>query len=528
VALFCVGALAVETANHTGVLANLLYRSPAAAAVAKSAGPAASATPARAASETGFQNRAAPADEPVRAWKQGKSLCSYDLALVLHPDEKRMTGTLRFTYVNTETEPMGELHFLLYANSYGKLQYGIFELDDLASAYPNGFSPGSIGVSSVLCEGGGADYYVEGLQNQVLCVILPKTVPPGGTTDLTIAYEVSVPNCYGRFGYGDDTMSLVNCNPILSVYDGGKWFDYPYYAIGDPFYSETADYEATITAPAGWTVAATGVLTEARQGGGSVWSVDAPGRRDFGFVASDRFRVMQEDVDGVLVRSYYFDGDEAGGSEALETAAQAMRLYGETFGPYPYGEYSVVETDFFIGGMEYPGMALIDDSLYSANSAVDSMLFDIVVAHETSHMWWYSTVGDNEVVEPWIDEGLAEFSTQYFFERRRSKAENDFYRQYNDYYKNLRKAQEGDFASTLPVYSFDGNNSYSAWVYARTAEVLQDLRKSMGDEKFFSALRAYYADHRLGITTRKDLEKAFEDASGRDLTLWFEREFNKS
>jgi aminopeptidase N len=57
---------------------------------------------------------------------------------------------------------------------------------------------------------------------------------------------------------------------------------------------------------------------------------------------------------------------------------------------------------------------------------------------------------------------------------------------------------------------------------------MQDLRKKIGDGEFFSALREYYGAHRLGITTRTDLEKAFEDASGIELTQWFEQEFNAS
>jgi aminopeptidase N len=367
-----------------------------------------------------------------------------------------------------------------------------------------------------------------GDQNQVLRISLPRAVGIGGTTRLTIEYTVNVPNCYGRFGYGDDTMSLVNCNPILSVYDGGKWYDYPYYAVGDPFYSETADYEATITAPEDWTIAATGVLTEREQGADKVWTVDAPGRRDFGFVASDNFDVMQTTVDGVLVRSYYLRGSKSGGREALDTGAQAIDLYSKTFGQYPFSEFSIAEADFFIGGMEYPGMVLIDHSWYGSTGSLDKMTLDLLVSHETGHQWWYSVIGDNEVMEPWLDEGLTEFTTQYFFEKERSASYNDYYQQNNDYYKTMRSDQEGEYAATLPVYDFEDNQTYSAWVYDRTAEVLQDLRKKIGDGKFFSALQEYYRDNRLGTTTGADLEKAFEDASGMQLSQWFEQEFNSS
>lgn len=534
-AVCSVSVLAAETLNNTGVLAQLLYGNtptpePAAATSEPTETPteAPTASPPSEATGAGFQNRATSSDEPVEAWEQGGNLCSYDFALALDPDKKQMRGTLDFTYVNTESAPLSELHFLLYANSYEKEQYGIFEEDEMGEAYPNGFSPGSISIDSVTCADGKTAYLIDGDQKQVLRVSLPRAVEVGGTTKLTIEYTVTIPNCFGRFGYGDDTMSLVNCNPILSEYADGKWFDYPYYAVGDPFYSATSNYEATITAPGDWTIAATGVLTQREQGRDRVWTVDAPGRRDFGFVASDDFEVMQTTVDGVLVRSYYLKGGKAGGADALDTGAEAIGFYGKAFGQYPYSEFSVVQTDFFIGGMEYPGMVLIDDTLYGSASTIDKILLDIVVAHETGHQWWYSTIGDNEVLEPWLDEGLAEFTTQYFFEENRNRTYNDYYDQYNLYYKSLRSEKENTYSSTLPVFRFEDNLTYSAWVYDRTAEVLQDLRKKIGDEKFFSALRQYYEDNRLEITTRNDLEKAFEDASGTELSQWFEQEFNSS
>jgi aminopeptidase N len=259
-----------------------------------------------------------------------------------------------------------------------------------------------------------------------------------------------------------------------------------------------------------------------------VWTVDAPGRRDFGFGASDKFSVMQKTVDGVLVRSYYVQGSKGGGAEALDTGAEAIQLYDKTFGQYPYSEFSVVEADFYIGGMEYPGMVLIDDSLYGASSVPDQTMLDLVVAHETSHQWWYSTIGDDEVMEPWLDEGMAEFSTQYFFEKERNAAFNSYYAQYNAYLKSMRKEQAGEYTPTLPVFRYPDNETYSAWVYVRTSEVLQDLRKKMGDNAFFSALQGYYGGNRLGITTRADFEKAFDTASGTDLSQWFEQEFNSS
>ncbi len=474
-----------------------------------------------------FQNNASEVKEPVESWPEyaGKQFNRYDLTLALDPNGKTLSGKLDFTYVNTENQPMDRLHFLLYPNSFEKESYGVFEQDDYDSAYPNGFSPGSIQILSVTSPDGKVQQLVTGEQNQVLEVLLVRPVQPGETARLTIQYHVVVPNCLGRFGYGDDTMSLVNCHPILSVFDDGSWHDYPYYNMGDPFYSETADYHASITAPAGWTIAATGELTRREEGDNDVWTVEAPGRRDFGFVASDRFDVMQQMAGDVLVRSYYLKEHKGYGRQALDCAVESVELYESVFGEYPYGEFAVVEADFFIGGMEYPGMVLIDQSLYTFGQNV---VLDLVVSHETAHQWWYSTVGNDEVAEPWLDEGLTEFTTQYFFEKERDSNYNEFYQYQIDYFADKRAGQEGQYTVTLPASSFDDGLTYSSWVYDRAAQILHELRADVGDEAFFAGLRRYYEEHRLGVATRADLEEALEGVTGRELTQWLEQRFSQT
>ena len=505
VALCALGALALESMDNLGVL-------PPAERKSSDGGDSAA-----------FQNRTAPASEIVKAWPEYGDYCDYDLALELDPDARELKGTLDFTYRNAEDRPMSELHFLLYANSFEKEHYEVFEAQDMERAYPNGFSPGSIRIVSVTSPDGKAESLVTGEQSHVLQVRLPRAVEPGQSTRLTIKYTVTIPNCYGRFGYGNNTMSLVNCNPILSVYDGGEWHDYVYYNMGDPFYSETADYTATIRTPEDWTIAATGVLTRKQDGDTAIWKVDAPARRDFGFVASDRFEVMQQEADGVLVRSYYLKGSKSGGRAALDCGVEAIGLYTETFGEYPYAEFSVVETDFFIGGMEYPGMVLIDHSLYAPGQRI---VQDLVVAHETAHQWWYSTIGGNEVTEPWLDEGLTEFSTQYFFEKERDESYNNYYGMMNESYQEMR-GTGGEYSVTMKSPEFEDSLTYAAWVYDRAAQIMKELRGELGDEVFFEGLRQYYGQHRLAVATRADLEEAFEKAAGRELTQWFEERFSQ-
>ena len=58
-------------------------------------------------------------------------------------------------------------------------------------------------------------------------------------------------------------------------------------------------------------------------------------------------------------------------------------------------------------------------------------------------------------------------------------------------------------------------------VYQKGALVLHELRELLGDEPFWTALRAYTAPQPASRSTSPDLQRAFEASSGRDLRAFF-------
>ena len=64
------------------------------------------------------------------------------------------------------------------------------------------------------------------------------------------------------------------------------------------------------------------------------------------------------------------------------------------------------------------------------------------------------------------------------------------------------------------IANFDGIS------YAKGASVLKQLVAHVGRENFFTAIRAYFAEHGWGNATLADLLRALEVSSGRSLGDW--------
>ena len=124
-----------------------------------------------------------------------------------------------------------------------------------------------------------------------------------------------------------------------------------------------------------------------------------------------------------MVNAYTLMDASFGQKESLDAGVKAVKAFSDMIGPYPYPTLSVVQTDFFIGGMEYPNIVLIDQSMYDESEAG---MLEYVIVHEVGHQWFYGVVGNDQVMEPWLDEnadGIPHTVLLWIYLRRTSAAD---------------------------------------------------------------------------------------------------------
>ena len=454
-------------------------------------------------------------EDPIKDYK-------YDFNLSLNVKKMTMDGILNFTYYNNNEKEIDELVFYLYANSYSKEEYYAIEKELYKWGYANGFSSGSIEINNVESERE-LQYEIAGSQEHLLIINLDKPVAPNDSMELKIEYTVKIPNSFGRFGYGEQTISLVNCNPIMAVYDEDNgYFLYEYNNIGDPFFTECADYTAKITVPKNYKIAPTGTITDTEYvGSAAIYTVDGENRRDFGFVASDEFEILTEEVNGVQVNAYGIYNSEIN-EIALRTAVDSIKVYSEVFGDYPYKTFNVVQTNFFIGGMEYPGMVMIGDRFYTESL---KGIMEMIIVHETAHQWWYSMVGNDQIAEPWLDEALATFSQRVYYEHVYSDNYEKMIDKYVDEDFRNREKKAEKRTTRIDLNTMEYTSDYSLIVYGYGGWMMDDLREYLGEEDFYKAMRLYLENNKFQIADRADLEEAIEQVTGEDITWWFDENF---
>ena len=418
-----------------------------------------------------------------------KNRNEYTIDVIYDDETNRILCNETLDYINNTKTTLDKIYLHIYPNAFCEEKLVPFEENEMDRAYPNGFNEGYIDIKNVLQGGNKSKYKIIGEKNDILEIKLDKLLRQGEKINIDLKYNVKLPNCLGRFGYGDNTVNVTNWFPIACVYDDNGWNLKSYEAVGDPFYSDTSNFNVKILAPSKYKLATTGNIKEQKTDTEkNLYTIEGKMVRDFAFILSDKFVVSKTNYKNISINTYNLNEDMS--KEAVNVAKSSIDIFSKLFGDYPYDTYSVVASDFFIGGMEYPMLVMIDESLYNKEN---KFLLEYVIAHETAHQWWYSVIGNDEISEPWLDEALTEYSTVLYFEEKYGKETGDKLIKTMEVQTRNFKANDMFKATT----DYKDSSEYSLSVYTKGAVVFDKIRKEVGDEVFFNTLREYYSTYKF-------------------------------
>jgi aminopeptidase N len=141
--------------------------------------------------------------------------------------------------------------------------------------------------------------------------------------------------------------------------------------------------------------------------------------------------------------------------------------------------------------------------------------FEFTIAHGVAKQWWGQAVGSDPERAPYLDEALANYSAAYYHEVVYGKKLGDLIidQQLRGAYQAYRMLGGVDLEVDKPVKEFRNSLQYTAIAQAKGAMLFVALRKELGDERFFNALRRYYSAHRFRTVTPDHLRNVFLNGS---------------
>ncbi|HEX7975479.1 MAG TPA: M1 family metallopeptidase [Anaerolineales bacterium] len=366
-------------------------------------------------------------------------------------------------------------------------------------------------------------------ENGQIHILLPQPLAVGAQVVLSISYELNLPSPVSSptprpvpFGYSARQTNLVNWYPFIPPYIPGKgWLAHPAGYFGEHLVYDVADFEVNIRLLDKRQDLKIAASAPAHQAGD--WQhYELNTARNFAWSVSDQYQVMTETVGTVTVIGYAFPYDVTAGQAALKAAAQALQVYGELVSPYPRDYFSLVEADF-LDGMEYDGLVFLSRGFYNTYDGTPKGYLTFITAHETAHQWWYALVGNDQALEPWLDESLTTYAERLFYERTNPDLVAWWWSYRVDYYEPQGAINRSiyDFQSSPQPYT-----AYRNTVYLNGAHFLEDLRRLIGDEAFFAFLKDFTAQNAHRLATTESFFSILKAHTQADLTPLLKKYFS--
>ncbi|MGH2787501.1 MAG: M1 family metallopeptidase [Actinomycetota bacterium] len=452
--------------------------------------------------------------------RAGRTSYTVDATLV----DDRLRWTTDIVYKNETGEVLEDLGINIYPAAYTRDVEDIslaaeLARTDVSGAFRSAVRPGTLSVQAVSVDGTLSRFARDETE---LVIDLPRAIPEGGRVRVEIVLTARLPMFPERFGRWDGTTMLGNWIPAVAVRHSGSWRQDGFPKVGDPFVSEAASYRVSIEADESLSVVGSGVLESVEQSNPDtrIWRFAAAGARDAAFVAAPFLHGLEGRTGSLVVRSWYPAHRALDGRQQLEVAISAATDYQRRFGPLPFDEIDVVATPGFLGGMEYPGVVFISDPATSLagvpllpdmyrHAGLEEAGQRYTIGHEVAHQWWYASVGNDQVREPWLDEAFAEVSTRLWL---RSVEDDD--RVWQMTY--LESGAAPRRVVGRGVDTFRSNDEYSDAIYLAGAEVLFDLRRTVGAETFDRILALWHERAQLRIATIDEFIATVEEVAGEE------------
>lgn len=193
---------------------------------------------------------------------------------------------------------------------------------------------------------------------------------------------------------------------------------------------------------------------------------------------------------------------------------------------YQWDKYSQIAVrEYVSGAMENTTATVHGDFVQKDNHQLADDNDDGVIAHELFHHWF----GDLVTAESWsnlpLNESFANYSEYLWTAHKYGQDEADLvaYIAFNQYFNEAQEKQE-----PLIRYRYaDKEDMFDSHSYAKGGRILHLLRKQVGDEAFFTALKLYLTQNAFKTGEIDQLRLAFESVTGEDLHWFFDQWFTK-
>lgn len=293
--------------------------------------------------------------------------------------------------------------------------------------------------------------------------------------------------------------------------------------------NEKMTQEISITVPEKFITLSNGLKTSSKKNADGtrtdIWKMDLPHAPYLAMMAIGEYAVVKDKWKNLDVEYYVEKEFEPYARKIFGNTPEMMTFFSNKLGvEFPWPKYSqIVVRDYVSGAMENTSATIFGEFVQQTPAQMLDGNYEDVIAHELFHHWF----GDLVTCESWanlpLNESFATYSEYLWQEYKYGREAADHHLQ-----EGKNQYIEEAFGKKVNLIRFDYENRedmFDRHSYQKGGSILHMLRKYVGDEAFFDALKLYLNNNKYQPAEIHDLRLAFEKITGEDLNWFFNQWF---
>jgi aminopeptidase N len=227
-------------------------------------------------------------------------------------------------------------------------------------------------------------------------------------------------------------------------------------------------------------------------------------------LVAGNYRVVTDTVDGIGIHAYFFPEDVSLADNYIAHAKKFFKMYDELFVHYPYKRFSIVE-NILPTGQSMPTFTLLGREIVRLPFIPETSL-----GHEITHQWFGNYVYADFEKGNWL-EAITTYLSDHLYEEQKGKGW--------EYRKNILINFQSYVtpANDFPLRKFTERTGFASMAigYGKGAMLFHMLEDLIGRDAFYRSLRRLIEDNKFRQASWADVERSFEQESGKDLGWFF-------
>ncbi|WP_438988407.1 M1 family aminopeptidase [Polaribacter sp.] len=282
--------------------------------------------------------------------------------------------------------------------------------------------------------------------------------------------------------------------------------------------------EIYITVPNKYVTLSNGELVNQTKNGANrtdYWKLDQKHAPYLFFLGVGEFEIIKDTYKNIPV-NYYVEKEYAPyAKQIFGNTPEMMQFFSEKLGvEFPWNKYSqIVVRDYVSGAMENTTAVVHGEQAYQKpGQLIDENKHENTIAHELFHHWFGNLVTSESWSNLTLNESFANYSEYLWLEYKYGKEAAAMHL----YDNNLLYLNGQESDKKLVRFNYDDKEDLFDLVsYNKGGAILHMLRNYVGDEAFFTVLKAYLTEYKYQSAEVHQLRLIFEKITGKDLNWFF-------